>query len=69
MDKETLEKINSALDSEITGFDRFMTAKKVNGRRAETLPDREIKRIEEILEKPIPERFIQEKLLEKHIEE
>ena len=61
------QKIDSALNSELEDFDKFMTARNIDGEKTETFTQKEINKIEEILEKPVPERFVQENLLEEHI--
>lgn len=61
------EEIDSALNSELESFDQFMTAKNIEGEKTETFTRKEVKKIGKILEKPVPERFVQEKLLEEHI--
>lgn len=61
------QKIDSALNSEIENFDEFMTGKSIEGENKEILPDREIRKIEGILEKPLPDKIVQEKLLDEHI--
>lgn len=60
--------IDEALDSELESFDRFMTGRSIEGERRETLTEKELDRIERVLEKPLPERFVQEKLLKIHSE-
>jgi hypothetical protein len=60
-------RIDSALSSELEDFDRFMTGREISGENAETLPDKEVEKVLSVLEKPLPERIVQEKLLENHI--
>ncbi|QGA80841.1 hypothetical protein [Candidatus Nanohalobium constans] len=60
-------RIGKALDSELESFDSFMTGRSIEGEEAETLPDEEIRKIESILEKPLPDKIVQEKLLEEHM--
>lgn len=60
------KEIDKALNSELENFDRFMTGRNIEGENAETIPEREVRKLEEILEKPLPERFVQQKLLEYH---
>jgi hypothetical protein len=64
---EKWKKIDSALDSELENFDRLMTATQIDGEKAETPTEKELHRIENILERSMPERFVQEKLLEEHL--
>ena len=59
--------IGSALDSELENFDKFMTARSINGEQKDTFTEKEIRKVEKILEKPVSERFAQENLLNRHI--
>lgn len=61
------KQIDSALNAEIESFDEFMTAKKIDGAQKETFTNKEVQKVKKILEKPLPERLIQEKLLEHHM--
>ena len=54
-------------EPELDSFDKFMTAKRIDGREVESFSSKELSRIEKVLEKPIPERVKQEHLLDLHI--
>ena len=58
--------IDKALDSELENFERFMTGRDIEGRETENTSEKQVRKLEEILEKPLPERFLQQKLLEHH---
>jgi hypothetical protein len=60
------KEIDDALNSELESFDRFMTGRNIGGGNAETMPEKEVRKLEDILEKPLPERFVQQKLLDYH---
>ncbi|MFB6100333.1 MAG: hypothetical protein ABEK16_03590 [Candidatus Nanohalobium sp.] len=60
------QEIDKALNSELENFDRFMTGRNIDGGSFESLPEKEVEKVEEILEKPLPDSLKQEKLLEQH---
>jgi hypothetical protein len=60
------EKIEIKFESDLESFDRFMTAQKIDGENFESPPKKELDRIEQILEAPLPNRIVQTKLLEHH---
>lgn len=60
-------KIDRALSSELENFDRFMTNRSIDGKNQESLSKKEIVKMEKILEKPLPDKIVQEKLLKQHI--
>lgn len=64
---EESRSFESVLGSELEGFDRFMTAKRIDGEESDTLTGREFKKVESVLERPLPDRIVQEKLLKQHI--
>jgi hypothetical protein len=60
-------KIDRALSSELENFASFMTKRSIDGKNQESLSKREFVKMEKILEKPVPDKLVQEKLLEAHI--
>jgi hypothetical protein len=60
------ELIGDALESELESFDRFMTSKRIDGEETAPVAE-EFENVGSMLERPVPDRFVQQHLLEEHL--